>query len=168
MKRQKLYPLLKQLLRNCRRSDRELAKALESSQPTVTRMRNNLEREGYIKTYTVIPDFSKLEYEILAFTFSKMKTYPNQEEALKIMQNATKWVDERPNVIFAADGQGLGGKDVVMISLHRGYSEYADFMRNYAMDWSEIVSTFESFIVDVKSKFTMKPLDLKYLAKDKL
>jgi DNA-binding Lrp family transcriptional regulator len=51
--------LISELMKNSRRSDRELAKALGTSQPTITRTRGKLEREGIIKEYTMIPDFTK-------------------------------------------------------------------------------------------------------------
>lgn len=166
MKNVTLLRLLRELLRNSKRSDREISRRFGLSQATITRNRAKLEKEGYIRTYTVIPDFVKLGYEILAFTFSKMKSYPKSEEAQKIAQHATEWVAKHPNVIFASDGEGLGGKDVLIISFHRNYSRYADFMRTYAMDWGQVISDFESFIVSIGSGFKMKPLDLKYLAED--
>lgn len=166
MRAQRLLELIKILLKNSKRSDREIAREFGTSQPTITRMRSKLEAEGYIKTYTLIPDFWKLGYRMLAFTFVKMKYYPSQEEALQVLKDATEWVRKRPNVIFAADGQGLGGKDVVIVSFHKNYSQYTDFMRSFALDWGRIVGTFDSFTVDVASKFKMKPLDLKYLADD--
>jgi len=167
MKNQKLLSLLREMLKNSKKSDREIAKRLDVSQATISRIRARLEKEGYIKTYTVIPDFMKLGYEILAFTFSKLKSYSTTEETEKILQRAIEWVDKHPNIIFAADGQGLGGKDTVMISFHKNYSAYADFMRSYAMDWGQIINEFQSFIVSLESKYKMKPLDLKYLADDK-
>ncbi len=165
MSEQKLLRLLRELLRNSRRSDREIAKLFGSSQPTVSRMRNQLDKKEYIKTYTVIPDFAKLGYEILAFTFAKLKYYPSTDQAKKIVQNAQEWVSKRPNVIFATDGEGLGS-DIMMISFHKNYSKYAEFMRTYAMEWGEIISGFQSFIVSLDSGFKMKPFDLKYLADD--
>ncbi len=165
MKKEKLLRLLKEMLKNSKRSDREIAGVLGVSQPTVTRTRARLNEEGYIRTYTVVPDFAKLGYEILAFTFTKMKAYPSPEEAGKIVKRAQEWVSKRPNVIFAADGEGLG-KDIIMVSFHRNYSEYADFMRAHAMDWSEVVSGIESFLVSLESGYKMKLLDLKYLADD--
>ena len=72
---------------------------------------------------------------------------------------------KRPNVIFAADGEGLG-KGVVMISFHKDYARYSDFMRNYAMDFREVVDSFNSFLVSLGSGFKFKPLDLKYLVDD--
>jgi len=165
MSEQKFIRLLKELLRNSRRSDRDVAKLFGSSQPTVSRIRGQLDKRGYIQTYTVIPDFAKLGYEILAFTFSKMRAYPTAEEVQKIFKGAKEWADKHPNVIFAADGEGLGS-DVVMISFHKNYSKYADFMRSYAMHWGESISGFESFIVSLDSGFKMKPFDLKYLADD--
>lgn len=128
-------------------------------------MRNQLEKKEYIKTYTVIPDFEKLGYEILAFTFIKMKSYPTAEETQKTTRRAEQWVGKHPNVIFAADGEGLGS-DVIMVSFHRNYSKYADFMRSYAMEWAEIMSGFQTFLVSIPIGFKMKPFDLKYLADD--
>ncbi len=165
MNDQKLFRLLKELLRDSKRSDREISRVIEVSQPTVTRARGQLKKRGYIKTFTIIPDFEKLGYQILAFTFSKMKTYPSIEEVEKIVELATEWTMKHPNVIFAADGEGLGS-DVVMISFHKDYALYSDFMRSYAMDWGEVVDSFNSFLVSLGSGFKLKPLDLKYLADD--
>ena len=48
------YRLLSELIRDSRRSDRELAKVLHVSQPTVTRRRALVEKE-LIDGYTAIP-----------------------------------------------------------------------------------------------------------------
>ena len=72
MKQEKLLSILKELIRNSRRSDRELAKAIGASQPTVTRNRRLL--ADYIRSYTIVPEFGKIGYEIMAFTFAKAKT----------------------------------------------------------------------------------------------
>lgn len=162
---QKLVRLLRELLRNSRRSDRDIAKSFGVSQPTITRMRAQLDKKEYIRTYTIIPDFSRLGYEIMAFTFSKMKSYPNPEKAQKMVKQATEWINKRPNVIFAADGEGLGS-DITMLSFHKNYSKYAEFMRNYAMDWADVISEFQSFIISLDSGFKIKPFNLKYLADD--
>jgi DNA-binding Lrp family transcriptional regulator len=68
--------LVAELTKNSRRSDRELAKRLHVSQPTVTRIRNKLEKEGIIREFTIIPDFVRLGYEIASITFAKMKDPP--------------------------------------------------------------------------------------------
>jgi DNA-binding Lrp family transcriptional regulator len=46
--------VLNELIKNSSRSDHKLAKAIGVFQPTVTRLRNQLEKEGYIQEYTVI------------------------------------------------------------------------------------------------------------------
>ena len=48
-----------ELLKNSRRSDRELSKAIGVSQPTVSRTIDKLKKQGYIKEFTIIPDFKK-------------------------------------------------------------------------------------------------------------
>ncbi|HVP93414.1 MAG TPA: AsnC family transcriptional regulator, partial [Acidobacteriota bacterium] len=62
--------LIAELIKDCRRSDKDLAKALGVSRILVTKTRIRLEKEGLI-AYTAIPDFSKLGYEMLVFTLAK-------------------------------------------------------------------------------------------------
>ena len=69
MQRELPERLLRELLKNSKRSDRELAKVLGVSQPTITRIRHKLEQEGVIRDYTIIPDFKKLGFEIMAIEF---------------------------------------------------------------------------------------------------
>ncbi|NIO38282.1 winged helix-turn-helix transcriptional regulator, partial [Candidatus Bathyarchaeota archaeon] len=53
MRKELPHQLLRELLKNSKRSDRELAKILGVSQPTVTRTRNRLEKNGMIQDYTI-------------------------------------------------------------------------------------------------------------------
>lgn len=164
MKERNMLRLLLEMMKNSRRSDRDLAKVLGVSQPTVTRTRQRLEKE-YIRAYTLIPEFEKIGYEIAAFTFCKSKSH-EKDETEKMMRHATDWCKKYPNVIFAAYGEGLG-KDAVMVSFHRNYSQYADFMRQFAVDWANYAIDLQSFLVSLKSDVQMRPFDLKCLANDK-
>jgi len=162
MKEEKMTKLLRELIRDSRRSDRELAKAIGASQPTVTRNRKLL--EGYIRSYTIVPEFSKIGYEILAITFAKTKAY-NQEDAEKRMGQAQEWIVKRPNIFFASDGEGLG-KDMVLVSVHKDYARYAEFMRDYTVKFADFITDAQSFIVSLKTGKLAKPFDLKYLSED--
>jgi DNA-binding Lrp family transcriptional regulator len=162
MKEERMTKLLRELLRDSRRSDRELAKAIGASQPTVTRNRRLL--ASYIRSYTIVPEFEKIGYEILAITFAKAKTYEETKVQEK-MALAKKWVMEHTNIFFASDGEGLG-KDAVMVSVHKNYSKYADFMRDYTVTFADFITDVQSFIVSLKTGILMKPFDIKYLADD--
>jgi DNA-binding Lrp family transcriptional regulator len=161
MKHQTLK-LLKALLENSKRSDRELAKVIGVSQPTVTRNRKLLAQ--YIRSYTIVPEFSKIGYEILALTFAKSRTHSKKTIEAKVPM-MKEWFMNRGNVIFVSDGEGLG-KDIVIVSVHKDYSGYATFMRNSAMNFADIASDFQSFVVSLKTGTMMKPFDLTYLADD--
>lgn len=50
------YMILSELIKNSKTSDRKLAKIVGVSQPTVTRRRINLEKEGLLE-YTITPNF---------------------------------------------------------------------------------------------------------------
>lgn len=62
--------LFHELIRNSKRSDRELAKILGVSQPTITRTRKRLDEE-MISEYTIIPVWENLGFEIMAFIYGK-------------------------------------------------------------------------------------------------
>jgi DNA-binding Lrp family transcriptional regulator len=162
MKEEKMTKLLRELLRDSRRSDRELARAIGASQPTVTRNRRLL--ASYIRSYTIVPEFEKIGYEIMAITFAKAKTY-EQGKVEEKLNLATKWVMNHPNILFASDGEGLG-KDAVMVSVHKNYSKYADFMRDYTVKFADFVTDVQSFVVSLKTGILMKPFDVKYIADD--
>jgi len=119
--------LLSELLKNSRRSDRELAKAIGVSQPTTTRLRSKLEKEGYIKEYTVIPRFSKIGYHIMAFSFLKIES-PVSEETLKRFQKALpEKLSETPCGIVMAKSCMGGPFDAVVVSFHPDYASFDHF-----------------------------------------
>ncbi len=117
---EKIPKLLYELIKNSRRSDRDLAKVLGFSQPTITRTRRKLEDEKYVLQYTTIPDLTKIGFEIAAFTFTQRP--PQGTDAFY------KQLNNNPRVVFISDGNGLGGKNVVIVTLHKNYSDYANFI----------------------------------------
>jgi DNA-binding Lrp family transcriptional regulator len=65
--------LISELMKNSRRSDRQIAKELGVSQPTVSRTIARLEKECILREYTAIPDFRRLGYNLAAITFGNVK-----------------------------------------------------------------------------------------------
>ncbi len=160
------YKLLFELMKDSHRSDRQLAKALGVSQPTVTRRRAMLEK-NYIDGYTIIPKFGQIGFEIAAFTFLKsklkQKTGKEKEEALKKLK---EWYMNQPNVVLVQDGRGMGW-DAICISLHQNFSDFAAFIRAQDSELSEWIIESQTFHADLKPGIAIKPFHLKYLAKPK-
>jgi len=160
------YKLLFELMKNSHRSDRQLAKALGVSQPTVTRRRAMLEK-NYIEGYTIIPKFGQIGFEIAAFTFLKnklkQKTGKEKDETLKKLK---EWYMNQPNVVLVQDGRGMGW-DAICISLHQSFSDFAAFIRAQDSELSEWIIESQTFHADLKPGIAIKPFHLKYLAKTK-
>jgi len=160
------YKLLFELMRDSHRSDRQLAKALEISQPTVTRRRTMLE-ENLIEGYTVIPKFGQIGFELAAFTFLKSKlghkTGKEKDEALKKLKD---WYMKQPNVVLVMDGRGMGW-DAVCVSLHASYSDFAEFIRTHNSELSDLIIESQTFHADLNPGLIIKPFALKYMATPK-
>lgn len=164
MSKDKMMELLHELIKNSKRSDRDLAKILGLSQPTVTRMRRKLEKTRYILEYTVIPDLTKLGYEIMAFTFMNVIRYDAKtgEPFRDLAERAHKWAVENPKIILGAAGDGLDGKNCMMISLHRDFTDYYRFISEFRDKWSSHMRDIESFLVSLKATM-VKPFSFRYL-----
>ncbi len=144
-------------MKDCKRSDRELAKVLKVSQPTVSRMRSKLVEDGLIQRFTAIPDLAKLGFELLAI--SSIKTRVTDE----LVERAEKWMNQYPNIIFAAGAEGMG-KNGVIISVHKSYTEYSKFVTENLQYWGEAIDDYGSMLISLHG-LVVKPLSLAYLAK---
>ena len=158
------YQLLFELMKDSHRSDRQLAKALGISQPTVTRRRAMLE-DSTIEGYTVVPKFGQIGFELAAFTLMKTtlnhKKGKEKEDALGKLK---EWYLKQPNVVAVLDGQGMG-YDAVCVSLHENYTSFAEFLRMQQSELSDVILETESFQADLKPGVVIKPFHLKYLSK---
>ncbi|HJW97755.1 MAG TPA: Lrp/AsnC family transcriptional regulator, partial [Candidatus Bathyarchaeia archaeon] len=100
--------LISELMKNSRRSDRELAKVLGISQPTVTRARTKLEKDGLIREYTLIPDFKKLGFHIMALIFLKLSHPLSQKERDEMFKESLQLREDNPRSFFLVmDGIGM-------------------------------------------------------------
>ena len=158
------YKLLFELMKDSHRSDRQLAKALGVSQPTVTRRRAMLEKD-YIEGYTIIPKFGKIGFEIAAFTFlkSKLKQKTGQEKD-KALKKLNEWYMNQPNVLLVQDGRGMGW-DAICVSMHKSFSDFAEFIRAQDSELSDWIIESQTFHANLNPGITIKPFHLKYLEK---
>jgi DNA-binding Lrp family transcriptional regulator len=157
------YEILRELLKNSRRSDRELAKALGTSQPTVTRRRANIEK-NFVDGYTAIPRWEKIGFEIVAFTFIKHNIkFAKPKVREEVFRKVKEWMMKHPNVILAIDGQGMGW-DAVFVSIHRNYGDFTEFINEHNSDLSESLIDCQSFISNINPTTIKKPFHLKYLS----
>ena len=152
------WKVLCELMKNSRLSDRELAKKIGSSQPTVTRARKRLEKDGYVKEYTTIPDFSKLGYELLALTFVKLGKGLSSEGIAEARKIAQKSLKRSPfATIMLERGQGLG-YDGVIISYHENYTSYVKLRRILRQHTFLDLSHIETFMISIDDKIHYRSL----------
>jgi DNA-binding Lrp family transcriptional regulator len=156
------YKLLFELMKDSHRSDRQLAKALGVSQPTVTRRRTMLET-NLIEGYTITPTFGKIGFELTAFTFTKNKPQKLGKEKDEALKKLKDWYMKQPNVVLVLDGRGMGW-DAVCVSLHKSYSDFAQFVRTHDSELSELITESQTFTADLNPGEIIKPFSLKYLA----
>ena len=156
MKQERLIKLLFELIKNSKRSDRDLAKILGISQPTVTRLRKILEREA-IKQYSIIPNLSYFGFDILALTFSHSK-----ELVHPLFDKGKEWAKDQPNVVFISTGQGIE-VDALMISVHKDYADFVKFYQAFRREWGKYLENFKIFLISLSGSAIMKHFTFNYL-----
>jgi DNA-binding Lrp family transcriptional regulator len=155
--------ILFELMKNSRRSDREMAKIMGLSQPTVSRKRTYLEKE-IIGTYTLIPRWTKLGYDLCAITLVKIRAgtaiKARYDEALT---RGMEWLVNQPNILMAGGCRGMG-VDAFMISIHKTYSDFDEFMNNCRLKLGDLLEITQSIMVNLAGKELLKPFNPVYVA----
>jgi len=144
--------LISELMKDSRRSDRELAKAVGVSQPTISRMIRKLEKEGIVKEYTMVPDFSKVGFEIMAVSFVKFSKAPSEKKVKELRSIAQKLQRNLAlPTVMVMSGIGLGF-DRIIVSLHKDYSSYSQFLTLSKELSTQALVKFESFLINLPDK----------------
>jgi DNA-binding Lrp family transcriptional regulator len=157
--------ILIELLKNSRRSDREISKAVGLSQPTVSRTINKLKQEGYIKEFTIIPDFKKLGFQIMSVIISKVKEEVKPDAFEEVRRRVRSDEKENPHALLLAyTGMGLNG-DRATILLSQSYSDYAAFITHAKEHPLVDVEAMQSFIIDLCDESHYLSLTLSQLAR---
>lgn len=158
--------LLSELVKNSRRSDRELAKAIGTSQPTATRIRTKLEKEGYVKEYTAIPDLVKIGYRIMSLTFMKLdqKSIVAQDE-FSFKKSHFDAMNRSPmSAVFLAK-QGIGlGYDRVLLSFHPNYDAFDKFQLYLKSQMRANILDINTFLINLEDEKSNLPFTFKLLA----
>ena len=137
--------LLGELLKDSKRSYRELARAIGVSAATVINHVQRLESAGVIKDYTVMLDHERLGYEltvITEITVSKGKLLETEEEIAKIS-----------NACAVYDVTGL--TDAMVVAKFKSRSDLSDFTKKLlAMPYVERTNT-HVVLTTMKEDFRM-------------
>jgi DNA-binding Lrp family transcriptional regulator len=156
------FQIISELMKNAKISDREIAKKLGVSQPSVSRRRVRLEREKLI-AYSVLPNFEAFGYDLLAFTFVHFDFDFSSgvfgDEAAELVSQA---IQTHPNVIFASSGRGLG-YEAVMLSVHKHFGGYQEFKNALRADLGKQARDIRSFAISMKGDNTFRPLSFAHL-----
>jgi DNA-binding Lrp family transcriptional regulator len=127
-------------------------------------MVKKLESEGYIRGYAMVPNFARIGFEILAFTFTKLKHPLTTEELEKARQDANVALSTKnAPVVLVMSGMGCNA-DGILISLHEDYSAYTTFMNSVKSYPLVEVDGVRSFIVNLVDEKHFLPLNLAGIA----
>lgn len=157
--------LIAELMKNSRRSDRELAKAVGVSQPTVSRVIKKLEKEGIIEEYTIIPNFRRLGYQMMAVAFLGKQETMKEEERAELRKAVLELERKTPYAsLVVVNGIGLD-KGRMLINLYRDYSGYAEGMNVIKSLPHVDAGEIESFLVDLNDERNFRILSMTEIAR---
>ncbi len=142
-----------ELLVSGRKPDKHIAQARKISQPTVTRIRQKLEREKYIESYHATPSFDKLGLKLVVVTTFTWNDYSKKE----VVERVVRDLISNPKILFSARGNGFSGKTAVMITLHEDMASYETFIVSFKEKWGKYMDNVDQFISSTQNIF--KPFE---------
>jgi len=92
----------------------------------------------------------------MAIIFFKLKV------AKASIEKAIEVTMARPNIIFASEAEGIG-KNGVIISLHKSYTDFSNFLLDLRLEGGDALQDYDATLISLEEK-AVKPLSLKYLA----
>ncbi len=131
-----------EFLKDARQSDREIARKLGLSQPTVTRVRQKLERAGLIKKYSAIPDLSECGLKIFVATVFEWTDFTKKTE----IKQLESYLNRNPYVILFGRGEGMYGSTMIVLSLHPDYESFHKTITEIRDKWDTYISNMQHFI----------------------
>ncbi len=155
--------VLAELMKNSRRSDRQIARAIGVSQPTVSRIISRLEKKGAIKEYTVIPDFRMLGYNILGMSRLNVSE-ASKPELNSVRTNALQMEKDNPNAFLMALNGLAGNKNRVFMVLYQTYSDYINVKRIVENASFVDVASVDTFLADLNDETNMRTLSMASVA----
>jgi len=129
------------LLENARMPDKHIAKLLNTTQPTVTRIRQKLEKAGYIKGYKPIVDLQKLGIGLIVITLFRITDFSKTEEIKKVVVPDLR---KMPEVILVAEGEGMG-KTSLIVTMHKDFPDFEEWMIALRKKYGKYVEEEEQF-----------------------
>ncbi len=144
------------------KSDRAIAKILGINNTTLSRRKRKLEQEGYIKEYTLLPDFYKMGFEVVVFAFASTTDVIPQENS-KFLQEMSQ---NNPELLCVLEDQDNSGTNWFTISVHKNYDEFVEL---YKKIQKELISLHHLPRVESKrlvfhtNKLGPKPFSLRYM-----
>jgi hypothetical protein len=80
-----------------------------------------------------MPNFTKIGFELAAFTYFKMRTNAAEQGPEQFKKRMTAFLGRHPNVVRALRGEGMGA-DGVISSYHTNFSDSAKFVRELKVE----------------------------------
>lgn len=155
--------IVAELMRNSRRSDRELAKVIGVSQPTIARTINRLERMGVIQEYTMIPNFHMLGYTIMGSTRFEL-TEPPVEDRAKSRKTLIDAEEDKPHAVPIAAKGHCEGRNQIFVNFYENYSEYVKGMKTLKAIPFINVENIDTFLIDLTDNTNYRILSMSAIA----
>ncbi|MEM5853090.1 MAG: winged helix-turn-helix transcriptional regulator [Candidatus Aenigmatarchaeota archaeon] len=150
------------LIKNARMPDKHIAKILGITQPTVTRIRQKLEKSGYIKGYKPLVDFQKLGLSLIVLTLFNITDLSRIDQVKKkIIPNLKKM----PEIFLIAEGEGMG-KTCLIMSAHKDFQDFEEWVVDLKKKNGKYMEDVEHFLFstnNIHKEFSIENAVIEFL-----
>ena len=86
----------------------------------------------------------------------------SKEKYSDTRKRGLEWMTKQPCIIMSGACRGMG-VDSFMISIHKSYKDYDEFLRNHRLELGEFVEDVQSILVNLSGKEILKILSFRCL-----
>jgi len=140
--------VLAELVSNARLTDQEIARRIDTSRPTVARIREKLEQKGVIRGYVTQVHMQSIGLEVQAMIFYRWRDYARKTE----MDIVYAFLRKQPEIVLHVGGTGLGNKTNAIISMHSTLRKFEEFLKKIKEQWQDNVGGVEVFLTSLDAE----------------
>jgi len=128
------------------KTDTRIAKEMNVSKASVSRIRKKLQKEKVLVDFTPVVDFEKLNVNLFAMVTFEWSNF-GDEKLTKEMEN---WLAKDPHIILLSEGESVEGLNYLVYAGFRDLEDYHEYSKRFRKKYEKHIKAVNVFFIPIK------------------